>query len=65
MKPDIDYKTRDRDGAAVCYRTTLTLPSVGVADLEPTPDGEFALAPVDSGLRLSPWWIPPARVLPG
>ena len=53
--PDVDYRTRDRDGAAVCVAVELRVPGVGRATLDAT---ETTPQPIEQGRRLSPGWLP-------
>lgn len=55
-RPDVDYRTRDRDGAAVCVAVELRLPGVGRAELDI--ETETTPRPISEGARLSPGWLP-------
>lgn len=55
-RPDVDYRTRDRDGAAVCVAVELRVPGVGRARLDI--ETEAVPQPIEQGRRLSPGWLP-------
>ena len=55
-RPDVDYRTRDRDGAAVCVAVELRVPGVGRAELDIAT--ETTPQPIESGARLAPGWLP-------